>query len=187
MLANINVSEPKPPDDPDSPLAFSMEGTPAKPPGALIPFFWSPSWNSIQAVNTYQNEVGGPLKGGDAGVRIFEPALANGQSYFGTIPAAFEPREEEWLLVPMFHIFGSDELSLSAPGIAELVPKPYVALNTDEFAEGAEVEVSCAGGTFRLPVRRRTDLPRGVAALSTGLPPVVGVTLPAWGRIARPK
>jgi len=187
MLANINVSEPKPPDDPDSPLSFSMEGTPAKPPGALIPFFWSPSWNSIQAVNTYQNEVGGPLKGGDAGVRILEPARANGQSYFGTIPAAFEPREEEWLLVPMFHIFGSDELSLSAPGIAELVPKPYVALNTDGFAEGAEVEVSCAGGTFRLPVRRRPDLPRGVAALSTGLPPVVGVTLPAWGRIARPK
>jgi NADH-quinone oxidoreductase subunit G len=187
MLANISVSEPKPPDDPDSPLSFSMEGTSAKPPGALIPFFWSPSWNSIQAVNTYQNEVGGPLQGGDAGVRIFEPARANGQSYFGTIPAAFEPREEEWLLVPMYHIFGSDELSLSAPGIAELVPKPHVALNTGELTEGVEVEVSCAGGTFRLPVRLRPDLPRGLAALSTGLPPVVGITLPAWGRIARPK
>jgi NADH-quinone oxidoreductase subunit G len=138
-------------------------------------------------VNTYQNEVGGPLKGGEAGVRIFEPPRANDQSYFGAIPEAFEPREEEWLLVPMYHIFGSDELSLSARSIAELVPKPHVALNTDELAEGAEVEVSYAGGTFRLPVRRRPDLPRGVAALSTGLPPVVGVTLPAWGRIARPK
>ena len=74
MLANIDVSEPKPPDDPDSPLAFSMEGTPDQPPAALIPFFWSPGWNSIQATNTYQKEVGGPLRGGDAGVRIFEPA-----------------------------------------------------------------------------------------------------------------
>ena len=39
MLANISVHEPKPPDDPDTPLSFSMEGTPDEPPGALIPFF----------------------------------------------------------------------------------------------------------------------------------------------------
>ena len=186
MLANIDVSEPKPPDDPDSPLSFSMEGTPDQPP-ALIPFFWSPGWNSIQATNTYQKEVGGPLRGGDAGVRIFEPAPANGQSYFSVIPPAFEPRDGEWLLVPMYHIFGSDELSLSAPGIAELAVKPYVAVNTGRLTEGVEVEVSCAGGTFRLPVRIRPDLPPGVAGLSAGLPPLVGITLPAWGKIARPK
>jgi NADH-quinone oxidoreductase subunit G len=187
MLVNINVSEPKPPDDPDSPLSFSMEGTPDKPPAALIPFFWSPGWNSIQATNTYQKEIGGPLRGGDAGVRIFEPTPANGHSYFSAIPRAFEPREGEWLLVPMYHIFGSDELSLSAPGIAELVAKPYVALNTGDLTENAEVEVSCPGGTFRLPVRIRTDLPRGVAGLSAGLPPLAGITLPTWGKIARPK
>ena len=163
-----------------------MEGTSAKPPAALIPFFWSPSWNSIQAVNTYQQEIGGPLRGGDAGVRLFEPAPANGQSYFGAIPDAFKPREGEWLLVPMYHIFGSEELSLSAPGIAELVPGPHVALNADELSEATEVEVSFAGDTLRLPVRRRPELPRGVAAVSMGLAPVVGLTLPAWGRIARP-
>jgi NADH-quinone oxidoreductase subunit G len=184
---NINVSEPKPPDDPDSPLAFSMEGTPAEPPAALIPFFWSPGWNSIQATNTYQKEVGGPLRGGDAGVRLFEPVPANGQSYFSAIPGAFEPRAGEWLLVPMYHIFGSDELSLSASGIAELAAKPHVAVNAGDFPEGAEVEVSCADHTGRLPVRLRPDLPRGVAGLSAGLPPLVGMTLPAWGKIVRPK
>jgi NADH-quinone oxidoreductase subunit G len=187
MLVNIDVSEPKPPDDPDSPLSFSMEGTPDQPPAALIPFFWSPGWNSIQATNTYQKEVGGPLRGGDAGVRIFEATPANGQSYFSAIPPAFEPREGEWLLVPMYHIFGSDELSLSAPAIAELAAKPHVAVNTGDLPEGAEVEVSCAGGTFRLPVRIRPDLPLGVAGLSAGVPPLVGITLPAWGKIARPK
>jgi NADH-quinone oxidoreductase subunit G len=187
VLVNIDVSEPKPPDDPDSPLSFSMEGTLDKPPGALIPFFWSPGWNSIQATNTYQKEVGGPLRGGDAGVRILEPAPANGQSYFSTIPPAFRARESEWLLVPMYHIFGSDELSLSAPGIAELVGKPHIAVNTADFTDGAELEVSCAGGTFRLPMRMRPDLPLGLAAVSAGVPPFVGITLPAWGRIARPK
>jgi NADH-quinone oxidoreductase subunit G len=186
-LVNINISEPKPPNDPDSPLSFSMEGTPDQPPAALIPFFWSPSWNSIQAVNTYQKEIGGPLRGGDAGVRIFQPAAANGQSYFNAIPAAFQPREREWLLLPMYRIFGSDELSLSAPGIAELTRKPHVAMNSDDFAENTEVEISSAGNTFRLPVRIRPDLPRGVAALSVGTAPLVGMTLPGWGTIARAK
>jgi NADH-quinone oxidoreductase subunit G len=186
-LVNINISEPKPPDDPDSPLSFSMEGTPDQPPAALIPFFWSPSWNSIQAVNTYQKEIGGPLRGGDAGMRLFEPAAANGQPYFNAIPPAFQPREGEWLLLPMHHIFGSDELSRSAPGIAELMAKPHVAVNSSEFTENAEVEVSYAGGTFRLPVRIRPELPRGVAGLSVGIAPLVGLALPAWGAIARPK
>jgi len=187
MLANIDVSEPKPPDDDDSPLSYSMEGTPDQPPAPLIPFFWSPGWNSIQATQMYQKEVGGPLRGGDAGARIFEPTGANRQPYFNTIPAAFEPREGEWLLVPIYHIFGSDELSLLAPGIAELATKPYVAVSTGDVTEGAEVDVSCASGTFRVPVRIRHDLPPGVAGLSMGIPPLVGIKLPAWGKIARPK
>jgi NADH-quinone oxidoreductase subunit G len=90
VLANINVSEPKPPDDPDSPLAFSMEGTSDHPPGSLIPFVWAPGWNSIQATHTYQQEVGGPLRGGDPGVRMFEPTPSNDRSYFSGIPSAFE-------------------------------------------------------------------------------------------------
>ena len=185
MLVNIDVSEPKPPDDPDSALAFSMEGAPVQPPGALIPFFWSPGWNSIQATNTYQKEVGGPLRGGDPGVRIFNPAEANGQSYFNAIPAAFEPREDERLLVPMYQIFGSDELSLRAQGIAELITKPHVAMNSSDLPEGTEVEVTCASAKFRLPLRIRPDLPRGVAGLPAGVPPLTGIALPAWGTIAR--
>ncbi|MGA3091530.1 MAG: NADH-quinone oxidoreductase subunit NuoG [Terriglobales bacterium] len=186
-LVNINISEPKPPEDLDSPLSFSMEGTPDQPPAALIPFFWSPSWNSIQAVNTYQKEVGGPLRGGDAGKRIFEAAAANGQPYFNLIPSAFQPRDGEWLLLPMYHIFGSDELSLSAPGIAELTAKPHVAVNSGEFTENQEVEISYSGSSFRLPVRIRPDLPPGVAGLSVGTAPLVGLILPAWGTIARAK
>ena len=185
MLANINVSEPKPPDDPDSPLSFSMEGAPIHPPGALIPFVWSPGWNSIQATNTYQKEIGGPLRGGDPGVRMFEPASSNGRFYFSGMPSAFEPRDGEWLLVPMHFIFGSDELSLSAPGIAELATTPHVAVNAGDLTEGEDVEVRSAGATFRLPVRIRPDLPRGVAGLSVGLLPIAGLGLPAWGKIVR--
>ena len=69
MLANISVHEPKPPDDPDSPLSFSMEGNPDQPPSALLPFFWTPGWNSIQAVNKFQAEIGGPLR---RATRVYE-------------------------------------------------------------------------------------------------------------------
>jgi NADH-quinone oxidoreductase subunit G len=187
MLVNINVSEPKTPEDPDSPLSFSMEGTPDKPPAALIPFFWSPGWNSIQATNTYQNEPGGPLRGGEAGVRMFEPPSSNGHHYFSGIPPAFEARADEWLLVPLHHFVGSDELSLAARGIAELTAEPHVAVNCDFLTEGSRVEVSCSSGTFRLPVRIRRDLPQGVACLPAGLPPLAGIAMPAWGKLARAK
>ena len=53
------------------------------------------------------------------------------------------------------------------------------------LTEGEEVEVRCAGGTFRLPVRIRPDLPRGVAGLPAGVPPLAGCGLPAWGKIVR--
>ena len=185
ILANVNVSEPKPPDDPDSPLAFSMEGAPIHPPGSLIPFVWSPGWNSIQATNTYQKEIGGPLRGGDPGVRMFEAASSNGLSYFEAIPSSFEPRNGEWLLMPMYSIFGSDELSLVAPGINELATVPHVAVKAPDFTEGEKVEVRCAGATFHLPVHIRPDLPLGVACLPAGVSPMVGLDLPVWGTIVR--
>jgi NADH-quinone oxidoreductase subunit G len=183
VLVNINVSEPKPPEDPDSPLSFSMEGTLDKPPAALIPFFWSPAWNSIQATNTYQEPVGGPLRGGDAGVRMFEPPPANTQPYFTAIPPAFQPQLGKWLLLPMYHFVGSDELSLAARGISGLATEPHVAVNSESFVDGTEVELSCAGDTLILPVRIRSDLPQGVACVSVG----IGIVAPAWCTIARPE
>ena len=87
----------------------------------------------------------------------------------------------------MYHFIGSEELSLAARGLAELATKPHVSVNCADLTEGTEVEVSCASGTFRLPVRLRTDLPRGVACLSAGIAPLSGVTMPAWGKIGSVK
>jgi NADH-quinone oxidoreductase subunit G len=85
----------------------------------------------------------------------------------------------------MHHIFGSDELSLAAPGIGELAAVPHVAVNGADFSEGQKVAVRCAGSTFQLPVHIRPDLPVGVAGLPAGVFPVVGLDLPVWGRIER--
>jgi NADH-quinone oxidoreductase subunit G len=189
MLANISVHEPKPPDDPDSALAFSMESGPEPVPPSLIPFFWAPGWNSVQAINKFQSEVGGPLRGGDPGIRLIERSSRPDWHYFSTVPAAFRPQTGEWLLIPIFHIFGSEELSRHAQGISQLVPLPYLALNPVEASllgvkAGEQVKVTVEDGQFEVEVVLRADLPRGVAGLPAGVSPVQGITLPAFGKVA---
>lgn len=188
MLANITVHEPKPPDDPDSPLAFSMEGYEGQPPSPLITRFWAPGWNSAQALNKFQTEVGGPLRGGDPGQRLIEAAQIEKTAYFNETPAAFRPRDGEWLVTPLYHIFGSEELSALSRGVAERAPQPYLALNPDDAGalranEGEEVELVLDGAIYRLPVRFHPALPRSVAGLPVGLRELPWAALPGWGRI----
>ena len=72
MLANVNVSEPKPTEDANSALAYSMEGSDNIPPSELTSFYWSPGWNSVQASNKYLKELNNALKGRDPGIRLFK-------------------------------------------------------------------------------------------------------------------
>ncbi len=189
ILAHRTVHEPKPPADVDTPLSFSMEGYGGQPPPALIPRFWAPGWNSPQAVTKFQAEVNGPLTGGDPGLRLIEPA--GGQpAYFKQVPPAFRPKKGEWLVVPLFHIFGSDELSMLTPGVAERASRPYLALHPDDagrlgMAEGAEAELAFDGRLYRLPVRLEPSLPLGVAGVPYGLPGSPGITLPGRYQITR--
>lgn len=193
MLADINVHEPEPPDDPDAPFSFSMEGYLGHPPPALIPRFWAPGWNSMQSVNKFQDEVGSSLTGGDPGVRLIEPAPSGRIAYFSNIPMAFNRHADEWLVVPLHHIFGTEELSALAPGIAELAARPYLALNPEDAAElglaagnSAQLQLNRKGRRdYRLPVQLKAELQRGVAGLPAGLSGLTGITLPAWGRVTK--
>ncbi|MGE5571073.1 MAG: NADH-quinone oxidoreductase subunit NuoG [Rhodospirillales bacterium] len=184
MLANITVSEPKPPDDPDSALAFSMEGYSGQPPPPLIPFFWAPGWNSIQALNRFQEEIAGPLRGGESGVRLLVPNGAAQQQ--AGAPPAFQARKGERLLVPVYHVFGSEELSREAPAVASLAPGPYLALSPEDAKALGEdtAEVSIGGKTHRLPVRVVAGLPAGVGGVPAGIPPFTGLSLPVWGKFS---
>ncbi|MCB0189127.1 MAG: NADH-quinone oxidoreductase subunit NuoG [Caldilineaceae bacterium] len=175
MHANITLHEPKPPDDPDSALAFSMEGFMGEPPPALIHEFWVPGWNSVQAVNKFQSEVGGPLHGGDPGRRLIEPAQGGKTSYFGDVPAAYKPQDGQYLVVSLYHLFGSEPLSLYTPGIAELAPHPYVAMHPDDakvlgVGNDTTVELKLNDMVFPLPVKLDESLPRAVVGVPAGLP-----------------
>jgi NADH-quinone oxidoreductase subunit G len=180
MRANLSVHEPRQPQDADTALAFSMEGHNGTQagirPGSLIPFAWSPGWNSPQAWNKFQTEVGGELQGGDPGIRLIEPNAGGAAArFYNAIPAPFGARTDEWQALPLAHIFGSEELSARATPLATLIPAAYVALHpADADVLGAEenstLQVSLQGETFNLPLQRRADLPRGTVGLAAGLP-----------------
>jgi len=145
MLADVSVHEPKPPADPDTPLAFSMEGYQDQPPAPLISRYWSPGWNSVQALNKFQQEVGGPLNGGDAGKRLIEPvtlpsslpsreglepprplrerAGVRGDSgkitFFKYVPEASKPKAGEQIDLQLRNSLDLEELSSYSPAIVE--------------------------------------------------------------------
>jgi NADH-quinone oxidoreductase subunit G len=188
MRANINVSEPKPPEDPDSPLAFSMEGYQGQPPASLISNYWSPGWNSVQSLNKFQDEVGGLLIGGSPGSRLIEASENAEVPYFQNVPQAFIPRQDEYLIVPLQHIFGSDELSRMAPAILERTPTPYLALNpalAEKFSvdDGQSLQVDLDGNALQLPVRLSDALPDGTVGLPVGLP-TIPAALPIWSKLS---
>lgn len=186
VTADKAVFETKPPEDNDSPFSFSMEGFQGEPPSPLIPRFWAPGWNSAQAVNKFQSEIGGPLHGGDPGQRLIEPAY-KGHRFFTKVPKPFSLRKEKFLFISAYHIFGSEELSVESPGIAELAPRPYLGLNPADASRlgvnaGEEMLIDMNGIEQKLPVKNIESLPEGVAALPV-IPGVEVSGLPAWGRI----
>lgn len=186
MNANVNVSEPKPPLDYDSPLSFTMEGFQGIPPAPDTPFYWAPAWNSVQAINKYQIEVGGPLHGGNPGKRLLEPSDENNRNYFQKVPDSFEQKTGEWLVVPFYHIYGSDELSAHSPALAQRIPKGYIALNENDAKnagaskEGDIVIIKFGEKELSLPVKYEKTLRSGIAGLPKGLKETEGLSYPFW-------
>ncbi|MEW6348291.1 MAG: NADH-quinone oxidoreductase subunit NuoG [Thermodesulfobacteriota bacterium] len=172
--AQVSVHEQAPPSDADSPLAFSMEGFGGQPPSGLTARFWTPGWNSVQALNKFQSEISGPLRGGDSGVRLLEGSKEGGIPYFSETPSGLRLQDGELQIVPLCHVFGSEELSALSPAIEELAPKPYVALGSAtaerlRLNEGDVATLALGDEEHTLPVRVVPTLPEGVLGLPVGL------------------
>jgi len=176
MLADISVHEPKQPVDEDTPFSYSMEGTNGKQPGALIPFVWSPGWNSNQSIHKFQSEAGGALKGGTPGKRLFEHSSTELDSSHYSIPSAFETSLGKWQILPLYCIFGSDELSARSPAIGELTSEPFVEVSKQDaqrldVVDGDGLSLSLPDGEqLSLKVVTNNSIPPGCVGYSTGLP-----------------
>jgi NADH-quinone oxidoreductase subunit G len=181
MRANISVHEPRMPQDNDTAFAFSMEGySGSVEPRQQVPFAWSPGWNSPQAWNKFQDEVGGHLRAGDPGTRLIE-SRGDNLGWFASVPRAFSPAQGTWQVVPFYHLFGSEENSSKAAPVQERIPAAYVALAKSEadrlgVNDGALLSLSVGGQTLRLPLRINEELGAGLVALPAGLagiPPAI--------------
>lgn len=134
ITANININEPAPPKDPDSPLCHSMEGFSGHPPAPLTPFFWAPGWNSVQALNKYLKDVDGPYKIDHLGFRLFEKREVE-PSFFNTPPEPFYIKAGEWQVIPKHYIFGSEERAYYSAALSERIPKAHISISEEDASK----------------------------------------------------
>ena len=170
MFANKTMHEPKTTVDDETPFSYSMEGQITHQPSAITPYVWSPGWNSNQSLFKFQQQVGGSLNGGEAGVHL--PAAKN---YVARTYAAPDPSHRDtdgkFALVVAPALFGSEELSASAQAVQQRMPVAFIVLHPDD-AETIGVNqgdgVNCSGCS--LEVRTDSAMGRGVAGVPIGLP-----------------
>lgn len=174
MRAAVSVHEPRQPQDADSAMAFSMEGVSGPTnSSALIPFAWAPGWNSPSAWNKFQAEIGGHLRAGDSGVRLFEGAAA----------AAYYPAPSQapagLTLAPLYHLYGSDEQSSRSEKVQERLATPYVRISQADasrlgLSQGQQVNLLGAGPAIQAPLQICPDQAEGVVGLPVlaSVPPV---------------
>ena len=186
--AKTAVSETGIERDSDSPLSFSMEGIQGMPRPSLIPFYWSPGWNSVQAVNKYLDEPNGQMKGGDSGIKLIEPAGIAQNNYFEPENKPFVLQKGQWLVVPAFQIFGSEELSSTAVTLAKRIPEPFVYLNPEDsntlgVKNGDMVQLEISTSLLKIKVKIEESIGQGIAGLSVNLPGMAFIDLPGKGKI----
>ncbi len=187
MNANITVSEPKLLQDQDSPFAFSMEGQQEAPPSSLVPFYWTPGWNSVQAMYNYLDEPNGSMKGGDPGIRLIEPGNRSNHPFYEIIPRASEVQKGKLLIVPVYQIFGGDELSSVSPSLAQRIQEPFVYMNQEDAniigaSDGDLIQLEILKSKLIVNLKIEKSMQNGMAGLSVNLPGMQFIDLPGHGK-----
>jgi NADH-quinone oxidoreductase subunit G len=188
MRAHLQVSEPKPLQDNDSPLTFTMEGFKGYPPSPLVPFYWSPGWNSVQSLVKYQEEPGGSLRGGDPGVRLLNGKKELKSTLFKDMPEAFKARNDKWLVLPQYHVLGSGELSSYTKALASLAPEPFARISSHDaemlkLKEGSRVKILVEGSEYVFPIKLDKQLCNGLILVSAGLKDMPFMNWGCWSKV----
>jgi len=189
MTANISVHEPLPPPDPDSPLVFSMEGRRESPPSSLVPYYWSPGWNSVQAFYKYIDEPNGSLKGGDPGIRLLDENHGN-EIIIPEIPQRFNSRSDDLFLIPFPCIFGSEELSSRCKAIKYRITETTIYLNpfdANRLGINSEDLVDLVFTKYRFTLKAKIydQIPVGIAGIFRRFSEIPFIDIPGWGKVQK--
>lgn len=171
MQAKLNVHEVRQPQDKDSALTFSMEGyVGPQENSSLIPFAWAPGWNSPQSWNKFQDEVGGHLKAGDPGVRLFDQLRKTAKRSYVAPDAE---TDTGYKLLPVANLYASDETASRAPVMQERMANAYLTLSVEtaeqlKLQDGQDVLLQVGSDEVRLPITVSENLPVGVIGYPLG-------------------
>ncbi|WP_082866742.1 NADH-quinone oxidoreductase subunit NuoG [Pseudohongiella nitratireducens] len=167
MRANKNVHEPKQEQDPDGIMSYSMEGVSPLKEARVFNTPWAPGWNSNQSVFKFQDEVGGHLKQSSIGVRLLDKRNSAEEGGYIALDSS-----EKNTAFPLYHLFGSEELSAQSQAIQARATSAYVAMNPADadrlgFNAGGGVTVQ---GNGVVPLLLRDSIATGSVGISVGLP-----------------
>lgn len=189
MRAPISVHEPMQPKDLDTGLTFSMEGYSGKQtPSSMIPFANAAGWNSPQAWNKYQDKVGGHLKNGDPGVRLFDQVerLATRQYVApeATSVTTTDMQQGQAKLVPIYNIYASSMMASRSPIVAEQLPVPTWRIGIDDakdwnIAAGDYLAIEIDKQQIILPVQLVGYLAEGCIGYPVGQVSIIHPSMPA--------
>ncbi|MBF4489783.1 NADH-quinone oxidoreductase subunit NuoG [Psychrobacter sp. N25K4-3-2] len=189
MRAPISVHEPMQPKDLDTGLTFSMEGYSGKEtPSSMIPFANAAGWNSPQAWNKYQDKVGGHLKNGDPGVRLFDQ-LARLETRQYVAPEAMsatttDMQQGQAKLVPIYNIYASSMMASRSPIVAEQLPVAAWRIGMDDandwnIAAGDYLAIEIDKQQITLPVQIVGYLAEGCIGYPVGQVSIIHPSMPA--------
>ena len=169
LYAHEGVSEAKQPEDLDSALGYTMEGTPINTPSALMPQVWSPGWNSNEAINKFQQEINGPLKGGEAGLRLFDAGHRLPLAATALIPI-ISIGVGQILAHTQSDLFGSDQASHLSSALRKRTGVASARIHPDTaIAMGllgvTEVVVALAKSQWHLPLMLDASMAMGLLLL----------------------
>lgn len=178
MYASLNVHEPCVEQDNETMFTFSMEGNHGiQSPNQQVAFVWAPGWNSPQAWNKFQDKIGGHLYYGDPGISLLKKNNYSACSWFSMIPASFkiDGNYKKWLIVPYWHLFGSEEMSQKSEYIQKCMSKPYAMFNILDakklnIKENMLITLTCMDQKLCLLIRFSINLPEGHIGLPIGFP-----------------
>ncbi|MBO1516700.1 NADH-quinone oxidoreductase subunit NuoG [Psychrobacter halodurans] len=189
MRAPISVHEPMQPKDLDTGLTFSMEGyTGKQTPSSMIPFAHAAGWNSPQAWNKYQDKVGGHLKNGDPGVRLFD-MLERLPTRQYVAPDALSAtttdiQQGQAKLVPIYNIYASSMMASRSPIVAEQLPVAAWRIGMDDakdwnIAAGDYLAIEIDKQQITLPVQVVGYLAEGCIGYPVGQVSIIHPSMPA--------
>lgn len=168
MRADISVHEPKQEQDEDGIMTYSMEGVPELKDASVFNTPWAPGWNSNQSLFKFQTEVGGPLKQASHGECLLHNQV--GEKTFYPLPQQVG-KGEGYQVFPLYHLFGSEELTAHSAAIQEKATAAYVALSPADVqalglqaSDGVQVQ-----GNGAVPYIIRESLKPGTVGISVGL------------------